>query len=195
MTTSFERLWTDKRAVTLDHRWLSNYRSNHHPRAPRADAVEVPTIGVELEPVRQPVQPRGDAGRGARSPRGDPAAGHSAGLVVMATGLGKTWLAAFDSTRPEFRRVLFVAHREEILRQSREAFRQIRPMGSSAVHRRRTSSRTPMCVFASVQSLANRLLEFDPDEFDYIVIDEFHHAAARTYRHVIAHFDPSSSSA
>ena len=56
-------------------------------------------------------------------------AGNTAGLVVLATGLGKTWLSAFDS--PEYRRVrvLFVAHREEILRQSRDTFRAIRPRG------------------------------------------------------------------
>ena len=49
--------------------------------------------------------------------------GNTAGLVVLATGLGKTWLSAFDSQRPEFRRILFVAHREEILDQSLATFR------------------------------------------------------------------------
>ena len=53
--------------------------------------------------------------------------GFTAGLVVLATGLGKTWLAAFDCDRPEFRRVLFVAHREEILDQAVQVFRRIRP--------------------------------------------------------------------
>ena len=53
--------------------------------------------------------------------------GFRRGLVVMATGLGKTWLAAFDTARPQFRRVLFVAHREEILRQSLEVFRRVQP--------------------------------------------------------------------
>ena len=53
--------------------------------------------------------------------------GFSAGLVVLATGLGKTWLSAFDSHRSEFRRVLFVAHREEILNQAIDNFRRVRP--------------------------------------------------------------------
>ena len=53
--------------------------------------------------------------------------GNQAGLVVLATGLGKTWLSAFDTNRPEFRRVLFVAHREEILNQAHDTFRRIRP--------------------------------------------------------------------
>ncbi len=48
--------------------------------------------------------------------------GFSAGLVVLATGLGKTWLSAFDSGRPQFQRILFVAHREEILNQAIDNF-------------------------------------------------------------------------
>ena len=55
------------------------------------------------------------------------AEGNHAGLVVLATGLGKTWLSAFDTNRPEFTRVLFVAHREEILDQALATFRRIRP--------------------------------------------------------------------
>ena len=45
-------------------------------------------------------------------------------------------------------------------------------------------------VFASVQTLAGRLDAFEPDEFDYVVVDEFHHASARTYRRLIDHFQP-----
>jgi len=51
-------------------------------------------------------------------------AGNRAGLVVVATGLGKTWLSAFDTSRAEFQRVLFVAHREEILNQALDTFRR-----------------------------------------------------------------------
>ena len=70
------------------------------------------------------------------------AAGNQAGLVVLATGLGKTWLSAFDTNRPEFRRVLFVAHREEILNQALDTFRRIRPDGAPrALHGRDEGSR------------------------------------------------------
>src|SRR5262249_10839481 len=103
--------------------------------------------------------------------------GFSAGLVVLATGLGKTWLAAFDSDRPEFRRILFVAHREEILTQAISTFRQIQPdarIGRLAAAQREIQADF---VFASVQTLGrvNHLSHFRPDDFDYIVIDEFHH--------------------
>ena len=109
-------------------------------------------------------------------------AGHAAGLVVMATGLGKTWLAAFDTARPQFRRILFVAHRDEILRQSRDVFRRVQPDADLGLFTGTEKNPGARVVFASVQTLAGRLDEFDPDEFDYIVVDEFHHAAARTYR-------------
>ena len=107
----------------------------------------------------------------------------------MATGLGKTWLAAFDTARPQFRRVLFVAHREEILRQSLDVFRQVNRMPTSACTTAEGSSRTP--AYSSPASRRSPgTCTVRPDRFDYIVIDEFHHAAARSYRQVIDHFQP-----
>ena len=118
--------------------------------------------------------------------------GFTAGLVVLATGLGKTWLAAFDSNRASFARVLFLAHREEILTQATETFRLIRPtarIGRVGGGIRETDADL---LFASVQTIGrtNNLSRFAPDAFDYIVIDEFHHAAAGTYRRIIDHFRP-----
>ncbi len=118
--------------------------------------------------------------------------GFSAGLVVLATGLGKTWLAAFDSNRPEFQRILFVAHREEILNQAISSFRRVHPRASIG---RMTGSQhepTSDLLFASVQTLSRsqHLSALPPDAFDYIIVDEFHHAAARTYRRIIDYFEP-----
>jgi superfamily II DNA or RNA helicase len=118
--------------------------------------------------------------------------GFTAGLVVLATGLGKTWLAAFDSDRNDYHRILFVAHREEILDQAMKTFRQVRPtatIGRLIGEHRETDSDL---VFASVQTLARlpHLSRFRPDHFDYIVVDEFHHASAPTYRRIIDHFSP-----
>jgi superfamily II DNA or RNA helicase len=89
--------------------------------------------------------------------------GFTAGLVVLATGLGKTWLAAFDADRPEFRRILFVAHREEILNQAVDTFRRIRPsahIGRLASEQREIDADL---VFASVQTLGrvNHLARVD----------------------------------
>ncbi|WCN01518.1 DUF3427 domain-containing protein [Streptomyces sp. M92] len=119
-------------------------------------------------------------------------------LLVAATGTGKTVMAALDyrelskqatSGRP---RLLFVAHRKEILKQSLRTYREVLVDASfgELLH----GGADPQDwdhVFASVQSLnVQRLEQLAPDHFDVIVIDEFHHATASTYRRVIEHFAP-----
>jgi superfamily II DNA or RNA helicase len=109
----------------------------------------------------------------------------------MATGLGKTWLAAFDSVG--FDRVLFVAHREEILNQALNTFRKIRPDANLGLYMGGQYDTDADVLFASIQTLgrANHLRQFSPERFDYIVVDEFHHAAASTYRRLIDYFEPN----
>jgi len=111
----------------------------------------------------------------------------------MATGLGKTWLSAFDSNRPEYRRILFVAHREEILAQAMRSFRRIRPNAHMGHYGGGIREGDADILFASIQTLgrANHLGQFNPTAFDYIVVDEFHHAWAKSYRRVIRHFQPA----
>ena len=118
--------------------------------------------------------------------------GFRRGLVVLATGLGKTWLAAFDSQQMQGRRVLFVAHREEILNQASSTFLRIRPQSRLGYYAGRQRDRDADILCASVQTLGkiHHLSQFAPDHFDYIVIDEFHHAAAATYRALLNHFQP-----
>ena len=159
--------------------------------------------------------------------------GNDKALVVAATGIGKTYLAAFDSR--EFNRVLFVAHREEILKQAYESFKNVRldkfekhedvviKVAESVTTEKENYSvgtkdfdvvttkykedgynmgffmnsikdNDKDIVFASVQSLGkdNYLNEdyFPKDYFDYIVIDEFHHAVCKNYQNIINYFTP-----
>ena len=118
-------------------------------------------------------------------------------LVVAATGTGKTVLAALDYRREVQRagrplRLLFVAHRKEILTQSRATFRQVLSdgeFGGLYVDGERPAA--GQSVFASIQSLARLdLLEVKPDAWDFVVIDEFHHAAAATYTQLLGHLAP-----
>ena len=182
MRDAFEQLWLDPRSEPLTQALIDDYLE-----APRA-------LGQELAPIAPPTQPvaptpvQRDALDALAATRAD---GFGAGLVVMATGLGKTWLAGFDSARPEFARVLFVAHREEILNQTREVFRRIRPDASIGLIKGPRLDLDANIVLASVQTLAQRLDQVPPDWFDYIVVDEFHHAAAATYRRVIDHVRPT----
>lgn len=119
-------------------------------------------------------------------------------LLVAATGTGKTVMAALDyrnlcraspNGRPS---LLFVAHRREILKQSLRIYREVLDDASfGELLYAGEGPREWNHVFASVQSLnVQRLEQLAPDQFDVIVIDEFHHATAATYRRVIDHFTP-----
>lgn len=123
--------------------------------------------------------------------------GRSRNLLVSATGTGKTVMAAVDYARLRTSlpraRLLFVAHREEILAQSRATFAHALRDGSFGemwVGGRRPTDFEH--VFASIQSLtANGVENLDPQYFDVVIIDEFHHAAAATYDRLLEHLQPA----
>jgi superfamily II DNA or RNA helicase/diadenosine tetraphosphate (Ap4A) HIT family hydrolase/HKD family nuclease len=185
MLTVFERLWVDPRSQPLTHELLADYRQRWQP------APAPHTAGVVPEPPATPPAPRVVQQEALTALEQTRLEGFRHGLVVMATGLGKTWLAAFDTARPQFRSVLFVAHREEILRQSLDVFRRVQPDADLGLYYGGEKQPEARTVFASVQTLAGNLDQFAPDRFDYVVIDEFHHAAARSYRRVIDHLQPA----
>lgn len=116
--------------------------------------------------------------------------GYNKAMVVLATGLGKTYLAAFFARN--FKRVLFVAHREEILEQAKAAFLHIHPHKTVGFYNATEKNIDAEMVFASVYTLAQtyHLTKFTPDAFDLIVIDEFHHAVATTYSRILDYFEP-----
>ena len=125
--------------------------------------------------------------------------GYYRNLVVAATGTGKTLISAFDYRRfckafsGSKPRLLFVVHREEILKQSRSAFRAVLKdpnFGELFVGSFKPSSLEHL--FISVQTLASqKLYDFLPkDYYDFIIVDEFHHAAVPTYQGLLNHFKP-----
>jgi superfamily II DNA or RNA helicase/HKD family nuclease len=191
LISEFDLLWNDERTTSLTQEWLDVYAEKKR-LIPTIDAEGVRTVIRDSEvdnesEVFTPNQVQVEAKAALEATRIE---GHRAGLVVMATGLGKTWLAAFDSMRPEFKRILFVAHRDEILSQSRAVFRTINPTANPTIYAGDSKDKSGKVVFASVQTLHLYLDQFEREEFDYIVIDEFHHAAATTYRKVLSHFTP-----
>ncbi|MEV7479854.1 DEAD/DEAH box helicase [Streptomyces halstedii] len=118
-------------------------------------------------------------------------------LLVAATGTGKTVMAALDYRRLRHTlgrdpRLLFVAHRKEILEQSLRVYQNV--LIDANFGELFFTGEIPdhwNHVFASVQSLNARALErFSPDHFDVIVIDEFHHGTSPTYRKLLDHFAP-----
>lgn len=111
-------------------------------------------------------------------------------LVVMATGLGKTFLAAVFAK--DYERVLFIAHREEILRQSLQAFRRVSPDKSMGLYTGFQKDAAADVLFASIMTLGQKRhrTRFPRNYFNLIIVDEFHHAAADTYRAVLDWFAP-----
>jgi superfamily II DNA or RNA helicase/diadenosine tetraphosphate (Ap4A) HIT family hydrolase len=185
ITRAFEDLFHAHSTVLANEAWIRRYEE-------RRVAPDWRAAGVAEEapaPLPIPHELQRQALEALEATRSE---GFSAGLVVLATGLGKTLLAAFDSNSAEFRRILFIAHRDEILNQAIESFRRMRPDASIG---RLTGSQREISaelLFASIQTLGRieHLARLAPNAFDYIVVDEFHHAAASTYRRVIDYFEP-----
>jgi superfamily II DNA or RNA helicase len=181
----FEALFSHSMVITPDAAWLAQYAQERQPTVPKV-------AGVTPEPMPPPPPPH-DVQRAALAAlAASRANGASAGLVVLATGLGKTWLSAFDTQAAGANRVLFVAHREEILDQAMRTYRTLRP--GSVLGKYTGTERTldADVLFASIQTIGRQrhLDRFPSDHFDYIVVDEFHHAAAGTYRRLLEHFEP-----
>jgi len=185
--TAFEDLFHHPDTVRATQEWIGGYRLRRRavtlPKEPVDTEAESPLAPATPHPVQE------EALEALESTR---VAGNTAGLVVLATGMGKTWLSAFDSNRPEYERVLFVAHREEILDQAIKTFRRIRPTAKLGRYSGLEKTPDANALFASVQTLSRvaHLRKFARERFDYIVMDEFHHAAAATYRRILDYFEP-----
>lgn len=181
----YRELVNDPRVVPLSYEWISDYEKRRVPPllpvAPGSDDRELP--------VPTPNRVQKEALSALEATR---AAGYRRGLVVMATGMGKTYLAAFDVAQTGAKRVLFVAHREEILLQAEAAFQRIHPNAEVGRYNGEQKDVGVDFLFASIQTLgrSHHLEQFQADRFDYVVVDEFHHAAANTYRRLLAHFRP-----
>jgi superfamily II DNA or RNA helicase len=185
--SAFNKLFQNPTVKDLSENWIDRYQARRQAPVAGVSPEVVPDF---LPEVPAPHEVQADALTALKKTR---AAGNTAGLVVLATGLGKTWLSAFDSNRPgEFDRILFVAHRDEILSQALKTFRAIRPDASLGRYTGKEKDPDADVLFASIQTIGRiaHLRDFSPLRFDYIIVDEFHHAAAATYRKLIDYFEP-----
>lgn len=117
------------------------------------------------------------------------------GLIISATGTGKTYLAALDVKNYNPKRFLFVAHREQILKKSLDSFHKV--LGEDkktnyGILSGNTKNTDAKYLFATVQTLskAENLNQFKRDEFDYILIDEAHHVGSKIYGKLLDYFTP-----
>jgi superfamily II DNA or RNA helicase/HKD family nuclease len=118
--------------------------------------------------------------------------GEKKALVIAATGTGKTYMSAFDVKSYQPKRLLFIVHREEILRKAKETFEKLLPNERltfgllTGNHKQKDAD----YVFATIQTVSKCFHEFKKDEFDYLIIDEAHHATSPTYQDVLNYFEP-----
>lgn len=182
---AFETYWDDPQFEPYDPDQYATALRVH--RQPSANSVLL--FDIRPYPFQEQLLERLDAERRRH--------GRWRNLIIAATGTGKTVLAAFDYRRLRDQlgslRLLFVAHRREILEQSLGTFRAVLhdgAFGDLYLGGGRFSNTDH--IFASIQSLTKLDLErhLDPKHFDVVIVDEFHHAEAPTYRRLLSHVQP-----
>ncbi len=197
----FSSLWTDPLAIEASEEWLNHYENQltHkiQPSVPvQKFSEEQSPYGIKQTPVTttsidvkiKPTEMQEIALEALIETRKN---GNMKGVIIAATGTGKTYLSAFDVARFNPKRMLFLAHRDELLENARNSF--IHVMGEPGRFGKLTGqvkeSDRPY-LFSTVQTFHREINSYQPNYFDYIIVDEFHHAEAATYRKIIDHFQP-----
>lgn len=118
--------------------------------------------------------------------------GEDRALVIAATGTGKTYMSAFDVINYKPQKMLFLVHREEILRSAERTFRKLvkNKQKTTGLLTGNSKDVTADYLFSTIQSMNIHLDKFTRDEFEYIVIDEAHHSASPSYKKVMEYFKP-----
>lgn len=185
---TFEDLFYNHSIIVTDEEL---YRYSKYWRKPAVikDLEKYKTQDTNIIPL---IQPRGVQIEALYALNNSRNEGATKALVHAATGIGKTYLSAFDSAN--YKRILFVAHREEILKQAVEAFKNVRKSDDYGFFDGKQKDKDKSMIFASVMTLAKdeylNEAYFPRDYFEYIIIDEFHHAVNNQYKKIVDYFKP-----
>lgn len=178
-------------SIVIDDEELKRYSRSWKRPAVAKDLEQYDDIETESQ-ITEIFRPRGAQIEALYALEESRAEGAVKGLVQAATGVGKTYLAAFDSAK--YKHVLFVAHREEILKQAAISFYNVRKSDDYGFFNQKQKDTDKAVIFASVSTLGQAAYlkdaYFAPDYFDYVVVDEFHHAVTAQYQRIIAYFKP-----
>ncbi|ARF17456.1 DUF3427 domain-containing protein [Sporosarcina ureae] len=192
----FEDVWSDANVLTEE--WIEYYETIYQEHADQTRTVQVfeHPSAYQTNAIEQALEitPNKMQQAALASIEAVRANGQAKGLVISATGTGKTYLSAFDVRKFAPKRMLFIVHREQILKKAMEDFKRV--LGGIDedfglyVGANRQSDRKYM--FASIQTLSKpeNLRNFHPQDFDYILIDEVHKAGAASYLRVMNYFTP-----
>ncbi|PIH04973.1 DUF3427 domain-containing protein [Clostridium combesii] len=183
--SEFNQLWNEADKLTLQ--WIQTYEDIYRKQVEFTRKSKVPRLAqYNLKPNKMQVE----AIQGLERLKEN---GQNRGLLISATGTGKTYLSAFELRNYNPERALFIVHREQIAKQALNSFRNVfgdtRSMGilsgtSKAVDKD--------FIFCTIQTLSKDevLQSFDKNEFDYIIIDEVHKAGANSYQKIVNYFNP-----
>lgn len=188
---TFEDLFHNH-SILIDDEELKRYADNWKKPAVQKDLDKYDDVSPTNMNVQELFEPRGVQIEALYALDANREEGATRAVIQAATGVGKTYLAAFDSV--SYKRILFVAHRQEILSQAANSFRNVRKSDDIGYFNDKYKDTDKLVIFASIASLGkSKYLNedyFAPDYFDYIVIDEFHHAVNNQYLNVINYFKP-----
>lgn len=199
----FERIWNNAETVTPE--WIQNYSIDYNLKKIKLQGIskevikeitfehEIETAKIEaqaedeFEIVPNAMQKEAMAALAKLREENE-----SRALLIAATGTGKTYLSIFDVKQCAAKRILYVAHRDMILTKSENSFRMLLPGIKTGFLNGTQKDINADSLFASVFTLAKStvLEQFKKNHFDYIIIDEVHHAGAASYQKIIDYFEP-----
>lgn len=188
----FDRLWADDSTVKLSDEWIDGYERYRQSEPPAVERKKTYRSDFEIKgPSASHIQPNTMQRRALEALSVIHRKNETRALLISATGTGKTYLSAFDVLETKPKRVLFLAHRQRILDASRRSYeRLLGDRYTFATYRPGMDARAATCVFAMCSTVARHLDAFQPDEFDYIVIDEAHRTGSQGYRDIMEYFTP-----
>ena len=177
----FDDLWSKTYSLTQDRINIYAQKLNF--------AIERWDMDYDL--AEQKIKPNYMQRKALKELNRNRAIGIDKALVVSATGSGKTYLAAFDALNFAPERLLYVVHEGSILRKSLETFQEVfGGLKTCGMYSGEAKELEADFIFSTNVSMCRSLELFGKKEFDYIIIDECHHAVAETYRQIIDYFEP-----
>ena len=176
----------------LTEAWIARYEEDFQ-RYEQELRYQVPSRSAILkERERQQIEPNAMQREALASLEQLRADGEHSAIVISATGTGKTYLSAFDVRQCNPRRMLYVAEREQILKNAMASYRKVLGCADDELGLLSGASRRTDCryLFAMAQTMSKPdvLERFASSEFDYILIDEAHHVGAERYQRILSHF-------
>ena len=184
----FEKIWHSNEAINLNSEFIDMYEDF------KSKSENIETFDFKKEESKKEIfTPNKMQSELLEKLRLTREFGNKKGLIVAATGTGKTYLAAMDLLQLKPKSFLFIAHREELVNNAFNVFSKILPHDKNEYGFLTGSEKNynKKFMFSTIQSLYKNTEYFSKNAFDYIIIDEFHHSKASTYETVLSYFNPA----